>query len=155
MAKQSDREHEPARGFFHPHAPCNWDGLVPDPKTGELVKELSMTKQSFKEECDINNIIKEFGVTGIARHIRENEGLFIDLPDALDFQESLNLVAKAQEAFAALPAQVRARFQNDAQAFLEFTADPSNQEEMIKLGLAKDLRPGPEPAPQKVEVVNL
>lgn len=155
MSKQSDREHIPVMGFFHPHAPVNWDGMVPDPKTGELKKEPSMTKQSFKEECDINNIIREFGVTGIATHVRQNEGLYVDLPDPLDYQQAIDLARGARTAFDALPAQVRARFENDPEQFLSFMADPSNQEEMIKLGLAKDLRPGPEPAPQKVEVVNL
>lgn len=154
MSKQSDREHIPVMGFFHPHKPVDWTGEIVDPKTGELVKEPSMTKQSFKEECDINNIIREFGVTGIATHIRQNEGLFVDLPAPMEFQEAIELARGAQSAFDALPAQVRARFENDPEQFLAFMGNPDNQEEMIKLGLAKDTRPGPEPAPQKVQIVN-
>jgi len=158
MAKQSDREHVPVMGWFHPHAPVDWTGEILDVKTGELVKEPSMTKQAFVAECDINNIIREFGVTGVARHINENrdKGLYADLPEPLDFQQSLNIVLQAQSSFDSLPAQVRARFGNNPEQFLGFLSDPANQEEAIKLGLATDNRPvpQPEPPPQKVEIVN-
>ena len=42
----------------------------------------------------------------------------------------------AQEQFAALDAAVRSRFDNDPAKFLEFTADPANADEMVKMGLA-------------------
>lgn len=134
-------------GWYQPHIAVDWDGLVPDPKTGELVKEPSMTKQSFKEECDINNIVKRFEATGIIDHLnnRAREGMYVDLPDALDFQASLNLVAQAEAAFNSLSADLRARFDNNPEAFLAFTGDPANQEEMIALGLAVDTRPPPKP----------
>lgn len=130
-------------GWYQPHIAVNWDGLVPDPKTGELVKLPSMTKQSFKEECDINNIVKRFELTGVIDHLNQKarEGVYTDLPDPLDFQGALELVREAQDAFNSLPADIRARFQNDPEAFLSFTSDPSNQDEMIKLGLAVDNRP--------------
>lgn len=150
-------EEEPMQviGFYHPHKPVNWTGEILDPKTGEFVKEASMTKQSFKEECDINNIVKRFEATGILEHLnmRTREGMYVDLPDPLDFQESLEIVRQAESAFMSLPADLRARFGNDPEQFLAFTNDPANQEEMIKLGLATDTRPGPEPAPLRVEVV--
>jgi len=61
-------------------------------------------------------------------------------------------------AFATLPSHVRRRFENDPQEFLAFMADPANQDEVIKMGLATDNRPpppepvipppDPEPAPK-------
>ena len=56
----------------------------------------------------------------------------------MDYQKSLNLVLHAQSQFDALPAHTRARFANDPKMFLEFTSNPENIEEMIKLGLAKE-----------------
>lgn len=155
MSKQSDREHVPVIGWFQPHRPVTWDGMIADPKTGELVKEPSMTKQSFKEECDINNIVRRFEATGVIDHLnmRAREGVYTDLPDPIDFQGALNVVLAAETAFGSLPADLRARFGNDAEQFLAFTADPANQEEMIKLGLAVDTRV-PEAPPTKVEIVN-
>lgn len=150
MAK--DNEHVKVVGWFQPHAPYNWDGLVPDPKTGELVKEPSMTKQSFVAECDINNIVRDFTQTGQIAHINEKaaQGAYVDLPDTMDFQHGLELVRQAQASFDSLPAQVRARFANNPAEFLAFMGDPANQEEMIKLGLASDTRPPqpPEPPPE-------
>jgi len=135
-------------GWYQPHAPVDWTGEVLDLKTGESVKEPSMTKQSHKEECDINNIIKQYQVTGIVAHISEKaaSGAYVDLPDPLDFQQSLNLVMEAQASFDSLPSSVRSRFENDPTRFLEFMQNPENQEEMISLGLAKDTRPAPAPS---------
>lgn len=146
---KNDKQHVPVIGWFQPHQPVDWDGYIADPKTGELVKEPSMTKQSFVAECDINNIVKEFTQTGQVSHVNEKarQGAYVDLPDSMDFQQGLEMVRAAETAFMTLPAQVRARFGNDPAQFLEFFQDPANQEEAIKLGLASDTRP-PEPAPK-------
>lgn len=130
-----------------------WTGEKVDIKTGELVKEPSRTKQSFKDECDINNIVRRFEATGILDHVNRAaaQGLYVDLPDGLDLQASLEIVRVANEAFAALPAATRSEFDNDPVKFVEAFNNPSEaqQERFIALGLAKDLRP-PKPAPEAV-----
>lgn len=137
----------PFRSFYRPHLrSATWStGEVVDQKTGELVKLPSRTKQSFVGECDINNILKQYKLTGQIRHISSKAALgsYQDLPDPLDFQESMNIVIEAEKSFATLPAHVRARFGNDPVNFLTFMADPANQDEVIKLGLATDNRPPP------------
>ena len=104
-----------------------------------------MTKQEFVAECDINNIIKQYSATSQLKHIsaRAAQGQYMDLPDDLDFQTSLEIVRQAQEAFATLPSSTRARFENDPQNFLAFLSDPANQDEAIRLGFATDTRPPP------------
>lgn len=151
-----DSKKTPVVGWYQPHVAVNWDGMIPDPKTGELVKELSMTKQSFKDECDINNIVRRFeaGARLEDLGIHQRAGVFEDLPDSFDFQDAMNLVAQANAAFAALPADIRARFNNEPARFLEFTGNADNAEEMIKMGLATERVPDPEPPPMRVEVVN-
>lgn len=144
-------------GWFQPHfvgsKMTEWTGEVVDPKTGQLVKEPSMTKQSFKDECDINNIIKAFQVTGIVQHINEraSQGMYVDLPDPMDYQQSIEIARQAQASFDSLPSKVRNRFDNDPQKFLEFVAEPANQQEMIDLGLAQDNRPAPPPPDVKAD----
>lgn len=132
-------------GFYQPHINVDWTGLVLDPKTGELVKEESRTKQSFKDECDINNIVKKFEATGILDHVNEaaSRGLYQDLPSGLDLQAGLEMIRQAEEAFMALPAGTRAEFDNDPVLFVEAFNNPSpeQQEKFIKLGLATDSRP--------------
>lgn len=144
-------------GFYRPHNPraTAFDNLHLDPKTGELVPMESMTKQSEMEACDIHNILKQYSQQGFEQLVRERaaQGQYMDLPADIDYQTSLNTVIAAQAAFAALPSQVRSRFQNDPGQFIEFLADPANQDEAIRLGLAQDTRT-PEAPPQKVEIVN-
>ena len=142
----------PEYSFYRPHKRVTANNLKLDLRTGELVELPSMTKQEFVAECDINNIIKQYSTSGVIRHISERAatGQYLDLPDNIDFQESLNMVHQAQSAFATLPSSVRSRFQNDPAEFLAFMADPANQDEIIKLGLATDSRPPPAP-PEPVQ----
>jgi len=145
-------------GWYQPHDnSTDFTNEVMDPRTGELVQLPSMTKQSHIAECDINNIIRDFKVTGQIAHMNNQarQGAYVDLPDQLDFQESLNMVQRAQTSFNTLPAAVRDRFNNDPARFLDFMANPANQDEIIKMGLATDLRPpttapatGAAPAPE-------
>lgn len=139
-------------GWFQPHPSIDEDNRVLDRKTGELVELPSMTKQSFVAECDINNIIREFQVTGQVAHINRQaaQGAYLELPDELDFQQSLDLVKKAETAFATLPAKVRAELGNDPAAFLAYVADPANHDRLVEWGLAKPAEtppPAPIPAP--------
>lgn len=133
-------------GFHRKHERVQSDNLMLDLRTGELVEMPSMTKQSFVEQCDINNILKQFRTTGMVQHMRANadQGRYEDLPDSVDFQESMALVMDAQNAFASLPSKVRSRFDNDPAKFLEFMSDPRNQDEVYELGLAKRPVPPPE-----------
>lgn len=100
------------------------------------------THQSFKDECDINVIVERFGLTG---ELPENVRVPVsgDFTDVVDFQTALNAVRKAQEGFAALPADVRYRFANDPQRLMEFMADDRNLEEARKLGLVNPEPPKP------------
>lgn len=124
-------------GWYQPHdRSTDFTNEVPDPKTGELVVQPSMTKQGHMAECDINNIIRDFSISGQVAHMQTQQARYIDLPDSLDYQESLNLVKAAETAFASLPSAVRSRFGNDAAKFLEFTQDPANGREMVEMGLA-------------------
>lgn len=124
-----------------------------DRKTGEVYP--SMTRQSEMEACDIHNILKQFSQTGFEQLVREKaaQGQYADLTSLPDYQEALNTVLDAQAAFAALPSQIRDRFRNDPEHFIEFLQDPANQDEAIRLGLATDTRPI-DPPPQRVEIVN-
>lgn len=96
--------------------------------------EPSMAQQSFKEECDINTIVRRFGLTG---ELPENYRAPIsgDFTDVHDFQSAMNAVRAAEEAFMLLPGEVRARFANDPQNLIAFLDDEGNRAEALKLGL--------------------
>lgn len=91
--------------------------------------------QSFKDECDINNIMLNVQRSGAAAWLAEKAGTFADVT-GMDFQTSMDLIINAQEAFDALPSHVRDRFANDPSRFLDFVHDKGNQDELVRLGLA-------------------
>lgn len=116
------------------------DDFVPEGK--------SLTLQSEAEGCDINVIVSRYLKTGVLDHVRENQGMFLDLPPQLEYQDALGIVRASEQAFAVLPAEIRAQFNNSPQQFLQF-AD-SNEDYLEKLGLA----PGKESAAaESAEVV--
>jgi len=92
------------------------------------------TQQQFKEECDINTIVRRFGLTG---KLPDNVRVPVsgDFTGVTDFQTAMNSVRRATEDFMALPADLRKRFGNDPQLLMEFMADPNNREDAVKLGL--------------------
>lgn len=101
----------------------------------------SMTKQSFKKECDINNILAKYRKTGMIDHIRENNGQYVDVPESFDYHGAMNIVAKASSMFEELPSDLRKKFDNDAGAFLDFVNNPENADAMCELGLMKPAEP--------------
>lgn len=102
-----------------------------------------MTKQSHKAECDIHTILKQYQRTGIINHINNHKPEFVDLPDSVDFQDSIHVVMRAESAFAALPSKVRDRFSNDPGEFLAAFNDPSMADELRELGLLNPVAPQP------------
>ncbi len=97
---------------------------------------VSRTKQSFKDECDINNILRKFNVTG-QLPVGSVQFQYGDFSGITDYQSALNAVMAAQDSFLALPAKVRARFDNDPALFVEFASDEANKDEMKALGLLR------------------
>lgn len=113
--------------------------------------EVTLTQQSQKDETDINNILRQFKVTGLVP-----QGIaaptYGDFSEVVDFRTAMDAVNAAQASFMAMPAETRSRFGNDPQLFLEFCSNPANLDEMRKLGL---MDPPPKASePMKVQVVN-
>jgi len=96
----------------------------------------SRTQQSFRDECDINNILRQFNVTG-ELPVGSVQPQYGDFSGITDYQSALNSVMAAQDSFLALPAKVRAKFDNDPAVFLDFVSDEANKDEMKALGLLR------------------
>lgn len=100
-----------------------------------ICKDPSLTHQCFKDDCDVNNIMARWVKDGLVAHVNQYQGRYEDVSSAEDYHTSLTRVIAAQDAFDSLPATIRARFENDPGKFLDFVGDPSNVDEMDKLGL--------------------
>jgi phage internal scaffolding protein len=97
----------------------------------------SLAKQSFRDECDINNILRQFNVTG-QLPLGSVQPQYGDFSGITDYQSALNAVMEAQDSFLALPAKIRARFDNDPALFVEFASDEANKDEMKAMGLLRE-----------------
>lgn len=104
-------------------------------ETGEVNVEPTLAQQQFKEECDINTIVRNFGVTGqLPNNVRVP--LMDEFIDVMDYQSALNLIMESERAFMEVPAEIRESFQNDAGKFVAFVSDEANVEQCRKWGLA-------------------
>lgn len=106
-----------------------------------------VTKQSFREECDINNIIRQFQRTGVVRHLNEARASFADISELGDFHDAIALVELASESFMELPAKVRKVFDHDPAKFLDAAHDPEKRYLLEAAGLIPAERPEDEVQP--------
>ncbi len=111
----------------------------------------SKTVQSEAQDADINVIVKRFGLTGqLPTNLRPPS--YEDYGDVVfDFRSAMDAINNAEKTFMALPAEVRSRFSNDPQVFLEFCTEQkdgvlTNLDEMRKIGLAVPKAAVPEPS---------
>ncbi|AXH74000.1 MAG: internal scaffolding protein [Microviridae sp.] len=120
--------------FLRSGEPFNYNTNEASDASGLKCEDVSLAKQSFAEECDINTIVRRFGLTGeLPSNVRVPvHGDFRNLPD---FHGAMRMIREAQEGFARLPANVRARFHNDAGELIDFLSDVGNRDEAVKLGL--------------------
>ncbi|AXH73991.1 MAG: internal scaffolding protein [Microviridae sp.] len=95
----------------------------------------SLTVQSQKEEADINTLVRRFGITGTMPQNVEAP-TYASFGAVFDFRSAMDAILSARESFESLPADVRLRFANDPQRFVEFCSDAGNLAELRKLGLA-------------------
>jgi len=114
--------------------PYNYDVDLVSDETGLKCKDPSLAQQNFKDESDINYIVRQFGLTGElpSQTISPQYG---DFTGVLDYHSAVNAVLAAQDEFMDLPAQIRARFNNDPAHLIDFLGNDENREEAIKLGL--------------------
>ncbi|AXL14504.1 internal scaffolding protein [Microviridae sp.] len=117
--------------------PFNYDRNDASKQSAKMFPQETLAQQNFRDQCDINRIVKQYGVTGqvpvtLRTPIQE------DFVAVTDYHTAMTAVRKGQESFNALPADVRYRFKNDPGRFVDFCLDPANLDEAIKLGLAPE-----------------
>lgn len=112
----------------------------------------SLTKQSFVEECDINEILRRSALGQDVVHINTAVPRYGDVTKAPDYQTALNMVREAEAAFDQLPWQLKERFNQDPGALVAFLSDDKNYDEAVKLKIVAPKEQGKAPegaAPDK------
>jgi len=127
----------------------NYDTDAASNESALLCDDPSLAIQSAEEESNINTIVRRFGLTGeLPKDVKmPQSGDFTNIPD---FHTAMNIVRKTQEEFLRVPAELRARFGNDPQAFMAFVEDDANYDEARRLGLLKAIQAPAEPMLVKV-----
>lgn len=97
-------------------------------------KQPSLTRQSEKDNCDINLIVKRYAETGIMPS-NLTPGMYADVSQIGDYRTALHTVMEADRMFQQLPAHIRAAFDNDAATFLDAFNDETNRPRLEELGL--------------------
>lgn len=129
--------------------PYNYDIALVSQETGLECKDPSLAQQHMKDECDINVLVERFGVTGTMPQT-PLEPTYGDFSGVSDYHSALNAIRASEEAFMGLPAQLRAKFDHDPNALLQFLQNEQNRDEAIQLGLIDGV-PVAEPIVSAVE----
>jgi len=135
-----------AKGIFL-RTPYNYDTDAASNESGLACEDASLTQQHFRDETDINNILRQFNVTGLLPETPVSPK-YGDFTGIGDYHTALLRVMATEEEFMNLPANIRARFDNDAGNLIEFLNDDNNREEAEKLGLVEPKQALFEPTPE-------
>ena len=115
-------------------SPFNYDVMEVSDETGLACLDPSLAQQNQAQQADINYILEQFGITG-QLPVSDRAPMYRDFDQIYDYHSALNAVIAAEDAFMDLPAKVRARFDNDPGALLDFLSDEKNAAEAHKLGI--------------------
>ncbi len=107
------------------------------------------TKEAFKDETDINKILKRAQKTGTISHMNRHQGRYADFSGFDFFEAQLKLTA-GREIFDELPSEIRNEFNQNPARFFAFVNDPENKDRLAEL-----LPALAEPGRQNLDVGNV
>ena len=111
----------------------NYDPNAATNESGLACPEATRAQQHHREECDINEIMRRFGKTGVMP-ITTLNALYGDF-ESVDYHTALNQIIASEREFDALPSNIRKRFDNDPWELVQFLQNDNNREQAIELGL--------------------
>lgn len=110
----------------------------------------SKTKQEFKQDVDVNFIVKKFQMTGSVSHLARAKPQFADVSNAVSLHAAMNMMKEATKGFSDLSSAIRAEAGNSPVRFLEMLESEEGTADLVEAGLQLELPTG-EPVPE-VEV---
>lgn len=104
----------------------------------------SLTVQGPAQDADINVLVRRFGIDRGAMPVAPvDPSAYGDMTDIPDLGTALLRLKDARDRFAALPALMRRRFDNDPAELWDFVNDPQNAAEAVSMGLLQRVEPEP------------
>lgn len=132
----------------------------PRPKTDFTIKKdskgkvtnpesISKAVQADKNAADINKIVAKAKKTGFMV-VNNKQPMYGDFTKGTDYADVQKRILEVKNGFEGLPAEIRNKFDNSPEKWIDYMSDPNNKEESIELGL----RPKPK-MESKVEGDNI
>lgn len=110
--------------------------------SGLSCKTPSMTSQEFKDECNINNILKRYSAQARVMGVPLSELLpklgsapYGDFTNLDSYMEMQNKNARLNELFESLPSDVRAKYGNTVAGFLGALNNPDEYKFLADRGV--------------------
>lgn len=113
----------------------NYDMAKASRESAYSSTEKGKTLQSQKDEADVNRIVRRIQQTGMTQQPTQLP-TYQWFEDIFDFQTAQNALVQANKAFATVRSDIRARFENDPQKFVEFCSKKENLDALREMGLA-------------------
>lgn len=90
------------------------------------------TKQSFKDDTDINKLLHRAQKAGTMSHLEKFEPVYGDFAD-FDFFDATLQLTRGREVFDALPSEIRKEFNQSPAEFFAFVNDPAKVDDLGKI----------------------
>jgi len=97
--------------------------------------EPDMAQQQYKDSTDVNTIMNKYEKTGVVTHLAKSQGYFKELGEPEDLLDAKMRLIKAERAFDALPAEIRAQCDHNPANFLTMLKDPTKKELLTQYGI--------------------
>lgn len=109
----------------------------------KLFNKKSRTQQQFRDQVDINNLVKKYTLNKLEDTWVFDPQNYSDFSNVGSLQDAAQKVIDAESTFSKLPSTLRTKFQNNPQNLIDFLSNPKNKDEAIELGLFKTPPPPP------------
>lgn len=108
----------------------------------------SLTIQSATVDCDINVLVKRFGIDkDPVPYAAADPRFYGDFSDLPDLATALMRVRDAEQRFRDLPLDIRTYFQNDPALLWAWVNDPANADAAVEMGLLRRDEAATPPSP--------
>lgn len=87
----------------------------------------SLVQQHFKDEVDVNTIVRRFGITA-GMPFGPDGGMYGDFTGIVDYESAVALIKDTESRFMRIPAELREKFNNNPGMLVRFAQDSSAEE---------------------------
>lgn len=88
----------------------------------------TMVQQQFKDEVDVNTILRRFGAGISLWRVGTPQGFYADFRDVHDYDSAVRKVEQVHARFMELPADTREKFGNDPGRLVDAVSGMSQEE---------------------------